>query len=165
MRAPSKDAHLSPRRTPLAQATVVLAVALCWIVAAQASSARPAARAARTLNVTDEAHLHVTHTDGELLEEEGPATGALPGTVNVRFRIGASVSGTFTIYPRGGGSISGQGSARLHSSGTYASFGGSTVVNRGTGRYAHVHGHGDFYGTFDRHNQALIIQTTGYLSY
>ncbi|HEY3830467.1 MAG TPA: autotransporter [Solirubrobacteraceae bacterium] len=144
---------------------VVLTVGLCGTVATQASSAWPVARAARTLNVTDEAHLHVTHTDGELLEEEGPATGAMPGTVRVRFRIGSSVSGTFTIYPRGGGSISGQGTARLRSTGTYASFGGSTVVNHGTGRYAHIHGHGDFYGTFNRHNQALVIQTTGELSY
>jgi hypothetical protein len=143
---------------------VMLAVGLCWI-AAQAASARPAARAAHTQNVTDEAHLHLTHTDGELLEEEGPATGALPGTVYVRFRIGTSVSGTFTIYPRGGGSITGQGSARLRSTGTYASFGGSTAISHGTGRYTHVHGHGSFYGTFDRHNQALVIQTTGQLTY
>jgi hypothetical protein len=142
----------------------VLTGVLCWIGAAQASP-RPTARTASTLNVTDEARLHVTHTDGELLEEQGPATGALPGTVYVRFRIGTSVSGTFTIYPRGGGSISGQGSARLHSTGTYASFGGSTAVSHGTGRYAHIHGHGDFYGTFDRRNEALVIQTTGQLSY
>ncbi len=115
--------------------------------------------------MSDEAHLHVIHTDGELLEERGPATGALPGTVYVRFRVGASVSGTFTIYPRGGGSISGQGSARLHSTGTYASFGGTTTISHGSGRYAHVHGRGDFYGTFDRHNETMVIQTTGQLSY
>jgi hypothetical protein len=144
---------------------VVLAGALCWIAAAQAASVRPTARAARTLNVTDEARLHVTHTNGELLEEEGPATGALPGTVHVRFRIGASVSGTFSIYPRGGGSITGQGSARLRSTGTYASFGGSVLVSHGTGRYAHVYGHGGFYGTVNRRTDALVIQTTGRLSY
>ena len=144
---------------------VALTVGLCWVALAPASSAQPAAWIARTLSVTDEAHLHVVHTDGELLEEEGRATGALPGTVYVRFRIGASVSGSFTIYPRGGGSITGQGSARLHSTGTYASFGGSVSLSHGTGRYAHVHGQGGFYGTVNRHTDALVIQTTGRLSY
>lgn len=136
-----------------------------WIVYPGITSAQPPARTARTLNVTDEAHLHVTHSDGELLEEQGPATGALPGTVNVRFRIGASVWGTFTIYPRGGGSISGQGSGRLHSAGAYASFGGTTSVDHGTGPYARVHGQGGFYGTVNRRTNALVIQTTGRLSY
>lgn len=129
------------------------------------SASASSAGAARTLNVTDEAHLRIIHTSGELLEEEGPATGALPGTVRVRFRIGATVSGTFTIYPRTGGSISGQGSAQLHSTGTYASFGGSMTVNHGTGRYDHAHGRGGFYGTVNRHNDALVVQTTGRLSY
>jgi hypothetical protein len=143
-------------------ATVALAgVGLLTNTSAQASSAK----AARYLNVTDEAHLRVIHSSGELLEEEGPATGALPGTVRVRFHIGASVSGSFTIYPRGGGSISGQGSARLHSTGAYASFGGSILVNHGTDRYAHAHGRGGFYGTVNRHNDALVVQTTGRLSY
>jgi hypothetical protein len=123
------------------------------------------ARPARTLNVADEAHLHLTGTQGEVLLEEGPAKGALPGTVKVRFAVGATVTGSFTIYPRGGGSISGNGSARLHSTGAYASFGGSMYVSHGTGRYAHAHGRGGFYGTVARRTNALVIQTTGRLSY
>src|SRR5581483_5810265 len=130
-----------------------------------ATPSRPRGRAARTVNVADEAHLHITHSSGETLEEEGRAAGALPGTVRVRFRIGATISGTFTIYPQGGGSISGHGTGRLHSSGTYASFGGTTSVDHGTGRYAHIHGHGGFYGLVNRRNDALLIQTTGRLSY
>lgn len=144
--------------------TTIGVVGLVSVCAAQAFPA-PMARAARTINVTDEAHLHVTHTSGELLQEEGHAIGALPGTVRVSFRVGTSVTGSFTIYPRGGGSISGQGSARLHSTSMYASFGGSMLVNHGTGRYAHVHGRGGFYGTVDRHNDSLVLQTTGQLSY
>lgn len=141
----------------------MLTCGLCWIGAAQASP--PPARASRTLNVSDEAHLRLIHSSGETLQEEGQATGALPGTVHVRFRIGANVSGTFTIYPHGGGSISGEGSAKLHSTGTYASFGGTTSITHGTSRYAHIHGHGTFYGIFDRRSQSLIIQTRGQLSY
>ncbi len=123
------------------------------------------AHAARTLNVTDEAHLHLTRTAGEILEEEGVATGALPGKARARFAVGSSVTGSFTFYPRGGGSISGHGSARLHSTGTYASFGGTMSVSHGTGRYAHAHGTSGFYGTVDRHNDALVVQITGKLSY
>jgi hypothetical protein len=136
---------------------------LVWVCGAQASSDR--ARAARTLNVSDEAHLHLASTQGEALFEEGPATGALPGTVKVRLTVGATVSGSFTIYPRGGGSITGRGSAQLHSTGAYASFGGSMTVSRGTGRYAHAHGHGGFYGTVNRRTDALVVQTTGRLTY
>lgn len=142
----------------------MLAAVFAWVEAGQAS-AEPVASAARMLNVTDEAHLRLTGTAGSLLLEEGAARGALAGTVKVRFTVGASVSGSFTIYPRGGGSITGQGSARLRSTGNYASFGGSMSVSHGTGRYAHAHGTGGFYGTVNRHSDALVVQTTGRLSY
>jgi hypothetical protein len=147
---------------------VVLVFALGLVTIPSAYTARaavPPARAAHTLNVTDEAHLHLTSTSGEVLVEEGPAAGALPGTVKVRFTVGATISGSFTIYPRGGGSISGQGSARLHSTGRYASFGGSMSVSHGSGRYAHAHGRGGFYGTVNRNTDALVVQTTGRLAY
>jgi hypothetical protein len=160
--SPALPRHRIPERGIAALAalgvigTVSVAAHASWI---------PAKLSGRTLNVTDEAHLHVTHSSGSLLQEEGNATGALPGTVRVSFRVATSVSGSFTIYPRGGGSISGAGSARLHSNGSYASFGGSISVSHGTGRYAHAHGTGGFYGTVDRRNNALLIQTTGRLSY
>jgi hypothetical protein len=147
---------------------VALAFALwltgfAWVYVAKATPVP--AQAARTLNVTDEAHLHLTGASGEQLEEEGPTTGALPGKVHARFIVSSSVTGSFTFYPRDGGTITGHGSARLHSTGTYASFGGSMFVSHGTGRYAHAHGSGGFYGTVNRHTNALIIQTTGQLSY
>jgi len=85
--------------------------------------------------------------------------------VKVRFTVGATVSGSFTIYPRGGGTITGHGSAQLHSTGVYASFGGSMTVSHGTGRYAHAHGHGGFYGTVNRRTNALVVQTTGRLTF
>jgi hypothetical protein len=150
---------------PLVAATATLILGLVALGCIASAVAVGAARAARTLNVTDEAHLRLAGTSGSTLIEEGPASGALPGTVRVRFTVGASISGSFTIYPRGGGSISGQGSARLHSTGTYASFGGSMSVSHGTGRYAHAHGRGGFYGTVNRNTDALVIQTTGRLAY
>jgi hypothetical protein len=155
-----------PRRRAAALAAVLALVGcICVYTAPARVWAAPTARAARTLNVTDTAHLHLTGTSGSLLIEEGPASGALPGTVGVRFRIGATVSGSFTIYPRGGGSISGRGSATLRSSGTYASFGGSMSVSDGSGRYAKARGTGGFYGVVNRRTDELTVQTTGRLSY
>jgi hypothetical protein len=152
-----------PRWRRLAFAGVLGLLGVARACPAQAFPAP--AHVARTLNVADEAHLHVTGSEGEMLNETGPATGSLPGTVRVRFSVGATVSGSFTIYPRGGGSISGRGTARLHSTGTYASFGGTMYVTHGTGRYAHAHGHGGLYGTVNRHTDALVVQTTGRLAY
>jgi hypothetical protein len=148
--------------------TLAFAVGLGAICTPAAYAAvRPAelARAARTLNVTDKANLHLTTTAGELLEEEGTATGALPGKIRARFKVGATVSGSYTFYPRGGGSITGSGSARLHSTGTYASFGGTLTISHGTGRYAHAHERGGLYGLVNRNTDALTVQTTGRLSY
>ncbi len=145
---------------------LVLAIAgVVCVPVVYAARRAPDAHSARTLNVTDEAHLHLTTTAGELLEEEGQATGALPGKIRARFEVGATVSGSYTFYPRGGGSITGKGSAHLHSTGLYASFGGTLTISHGTGRYAHVHGSGGLYGVVNRHTDALTVQTTGKLSY
>jgi hypothetical protein len=125
------------------------------------------ARSARTLNVTDTAHVHlVSETESGELVEEGEAKGALPGTVKVQFSIAASINATFTIRNRYG-SISGHGSGKINGTGREASFGGSMTVTRGTGRYAHAHGHGGFYGTIDRENThyPAVVQTTGTLVY
>jgi hypothetical protein len=123
-----------------------------------------AARAAHVVNVKDEAHLHLTGTNGSLLLEEGPATGAIPGTVKASFVIAANVTATFTIYAHGG-SISGRGTGALHSTGLYSSFGGSLKVTGGTGRYKHAHGSGGLYGAINRKTYALTVQTTGQLTY
>jgi hypothetical protein len=133
---------------------------------AAAERGGPSARAARTLNVTDTAHLHLVEESGSLIAEEGAATGGLAGTVKARFNIGATITAYYTIYPRGGGSISGYGRATLHSSGRYASFGGTLNVNHGSGRYAHAHGSGGLYGAIERRPPyAATVQTTGKLSY
>jgi hypothetical protein len=155
-------------RRALAPALLCAALAICASTATPTSIASwlRTAHEARTLNVTDEAHLHLVNATGSTYTEEGRATGALPGTVRARLDIlGATISGTFTIYPSGGGSISGSGTARLHSTGLYASFGGSMSVGGGTGRYAHARGRGGLYGTVDRRSDALVIQTTGSLHY
>ncbi len=114
--------------------------------------------------MADTAHLRYIRESGSELLEEGQATGGLAGHVQVRLNIGATVYGTFTIATRYG-SISGAGSGRLHGTGVNASFGGSMTVTRGTGRYAHAHGHGGFYGVINRRTYAATVQTTGTLIY
>jgi hypothetical protein len=119
---------------------------------------------ARTLKATDMAHLRYVSASGSLLLEEGTATGTLPGKMRASVNVGATISGNFTFYLRGG-TIKGHGEATPHGSGVYESFKGSVTVKGGTGRYAHAHGHTGLYGTFNRENYALVIQTTGTLSY
>lgn len=123
------------------------------------------AHSASTLNATDTAHLHYTHSSGAELVETGTASGTLPGSMQARVDIGPTIDGSFTIDVRGGGSISGHGTAAPHGSGIYESFRGSLTVTGGTGRYTHAHGHAGLYGTFDRKTYALVVQTTGRLSY
>ncbi len=122
------------------------------------------AHAARTLNATDTAHLHYLRASGSLLYEEGTATGTLPGTMQAHVNIGPTTTGTFTFYVRGGGTINGHGKL-MHGSGVYESFSGTFIVTGGTGRYTHAHGHAGLYGTFDRKNYALLVQTAGQLAY
>jgi hypothetical protein len=128
-----------------------------------ASMITPSVVSAHILRTSDEAHLHVVNASGSLLVEEGPASGDLPGKVEVRFRVGADVSGTFILYPHGGGSITGHGQGALHSTSSYASFAGSLTITGGTGRYRHAHGTGGLYGTVNRRNDDLVVQTTGKL--
>lgn len=122
------------------------------------------ARAAGALKATDSAHLHYISASGALLYEEGAAAGTLPGSMRVHFSVGATLSGSFTIYTRGG-TIKGHGSATPHGSGVYESFAGSLVVAGGSGRYVHARGRAGLYGTFNRNNYALVVQTVGTLHY
>lgn len=124
-----------------------------------------AARAARTLDATDTAHLNWIHSSGSLLYEEGWATGDLPGKMRAHCDVGPVVTADFTIYVRGGGVIYGRGSAKAHGTGRYQSFAGTLVVTHGSGRYTHAHGRAGLYGVFDRRTYALTVQTTGRLFY
>jgi hypothetical protein len=125
------------------------------------------AQAARTLNIADTAHLHfVRETADSTLIEEGKATGGMPGVVKIDFEVGATVKSSFVLSGRYG-SLIGSSFGRPHSSGNeeYSSFAGTLTITHGTGRYAHAHGQGGFYGTIDRNNDAVTVQTTGKLAY
>jgi hypothetical protein len=155
----------------MAAGAALLAILAPAALAGAPASARGAgakrpltAQAAATFKITDTADMHYTSGSGSLLHETGKASGTLPGNMKANLAIGATLTASFTIYASGG-TITGRGMGRTHGSGTYESFAGTLVATGGTGRYAHAHGHGGFYGTFDRKNYDLTVQTTGKLSY
>jgi hypothetical protein len=137
-------------------------VVLAALAAMCIAMANTAVVIASALRASDTAHLRYVSASGSSLFEDGRATGTLPGTMRVHFDVGPTMSGTFTIDARGG-SINGHGNARLHGAGVYESFHGTIVVSGGSGRYAHAHGTALLYGTFDRENYALVVQTLGTL--
>jgi hypothetical protein len=156
-------------------AMLTLTGGVASVMLAQSANATPPARAStdlhgspgrysRALSVNDTGHLHLLKTFGSVLVEEGFAGGTLPGEAKVHLVVGTTVTASFTIQAKSG-TIYGSGRAALHSSGRYASFGGSLSVSRGTGSYARAHGVGKLYGVIDRRTSALTVQTVGTLSY
>jgi hypothetical protein len=158
---------LKRRRIGTACGAALLVAALLPAIGSAETNAgvhQPEAHAAHALKATDTAKLHYVSAAGSELLEQGKATGTLPGSMRALVEIGATISGDFTIYTKGG-TIKGHGVASPHGGGIYESFAGSVVVTGGTGRFVHAHGKTGLYGTFDRNTYALTIQTTGTLSY
>lgn len=172
----SRNAGMDRRATGVAMLAAAalplgaVALPLGAVAAARGSAggasrgSRPAAHAARTLDGTDTADLHLVHQDESVLEEEGSAKGALPGRMKASLTVGSVFHGTCTIYTSQG-SITGHGTATPHGTGRYQSFSGTLSVTGGTGLYRHIHGSTGLYGTFDRRTFALVVQTKGRLSY
>jgi hypothetical protein len=160
--------HLDRKLLAAVALLMLLATAMLVGTSSANSSSRPRGSITRALKVDDSAHLHYVKEAHAELIDEGVATGTVPGKVQVGFNVGATVAATFTIYTHEG-TIVGHGTGTLHkstsASDVYLSFGGTLTVAHGTGRYAHAHGQGGFYGTIDRKNYAITIQTTGTLSY
>jgi hypothetical protein len=142
------------RRAPYASL-----VALAFALGAAASLA-----AGADLHALDTAKLHYVGAVGEEVYETGSASGTLPGSMRVHMIFASTFSGSFAIYTRGG-RIDGHGKARPHGEGVYESFAGTLIVTGGTGRYRRAHGTARLYGTFNRENYALTIQTAGTLRF
>lgn len=151
-------------RQAIRGASLALVACVALVVDAHAASPRRTAHAARTVNISDKAHLRPVSESGANLVEEGEATGSLPGRVRVRFNLGVIVYASFSISTPYG-SISGSGSSKLHGTGVWDSFGGTVTVAHGTGRYLHARGHAGFYGVINRRTDVSNVQTTGTLAY
>ena len=154
------------RTAAVAALATLIAGGVALLSASQSSAARrqATAHATRSLNGTATAHLHLVKPNGTQLLEEGPVTGALTGSMHAVLNTGNVFTGSFTIRTHGG-AIEGSGRATPHGLGRYQSFSGTITLTGGTGRYSHAHGRAGLYGTFDRRTYALVIQTTGRLSY
>jgi hypothetical protein len=153
------------RKGGAAAVLALLAISsLAPISAADSSARHQKAHTARSLNGTATAHLHLVRANGSQLSEEGPVTGALPGSMRAVLDTGSTFVGGFTILTHQG-SINGRGRATPHGLGRYQSFNGTITITGGSGRYSHAHGQGGLYGTIDRRTYALVIQTTGKFSY
>lgn len=152
------------------------AVGICAVVAVMVSvgafaagaSGRPPAQSARThtLNATEDASLHLVKKSGSVLNERGSVTGTLSGSVSARFVTSiVKVTGTVTIYPHGGGSLTITVLGYPRSAATIAQFSGSISVKSGTGRYAHARGSGTFTGTVNRRTWAATVHAKAKLIY
>jgi hypothetical protein len=126
----------------------------------------PSALAARRFSMSESSNLHLTSRQGFRLNERGSVSGTVTGTIYVHLTIVSTsrVTAEVNIYPRGG-SISGYASARYQRGNSMGSFSGSISINRGTGKYDHVHGQGlSFSGTIARSNDAITVHVNGTVS-
>jgi hypothetical protein len=143
-------------------------VAMGVLGAGASSAAGPVVgSAARTLNLSESAHLHLTGHSGLKLNEQGSASGSIRGTIYIHLNVSSQnrVTAEVSIYPSGG-SLTGYGSASYRVDGANALFSGTLSITRGTGTYAHAHASGlRFTGTIKRVNDATTVEVSGRLSY
>jgi len=127
----------------------------------------PRGIAASSISVKDEGRLRLVRSSGSALYDEGAARGTLPGTVKIRFVYDGDPAVTAQITINGHlGTIQARGSGKLSNpSSASPSFKGTLTITGGSGRYAHAHGSGEFYGVFYRRSYAITVQTEGTLHY
>jgi hypothetical protein len=143
------------------------AVAGVAVLGAGASSAAgPVGTAARTLNLSETGHLHLTSHHSFTLNEQGSASGTISGTIYIHLNVVSTnrVTAEVNIYPSSG-SLTGYANASYHPSGGVATFNGTMSIARGTGRYSHARGSGlSFTGTIHRSNDAVTVHVNGRMS-
>jgi hypothetical protein len=151
---------------PSPRALIVPLSGLCALLSLAGASHAATAHIARTVNISENAHLHRTSSSGVHLNEQGSVAGTISGAIYLHLKVsGSRVSAEVSIYPRGG-SLTATGTAGYHVSGGYAPFSGTITVQRGTGTYGHARsGPLHFTGSIQRSNDAVTVQLSGRLSY
>jgi hypothetical protein len=154
---------IADQSPPVAQSAPVAPSA--W--RASSGSPAPFARAARTISLNETGRLHLISKHNFTLNERGSASGTAAGTIYVHLTAVSTsrVTAEVNIYS-GGSSISGNGTASYHRASSTASFAGSMSIDRGTGRYNHVHGSGlSFSGTIEESkHDAITVHVNGSVS-
>jgi hypothetical protein len=85
--------------------------------------------------------------------------------VNFTYNGGPTVTARFTIHGKGF-TLDGYATGRLKNpSSVTPSFRGTLKLSGASGRYAHAHGTGELFGTFNRRTYALTVQALGTLHY
>lgn len=125
-------------------------------------------RAARSVNLTESAQLHLASRHGLQLNEQGSVSGTIDGTIYIHLNETSrrSVLADVEVHASGG-SLTGAGSAgyRLLGGGR-AEFSGGLSITRGTGGYAHARAHNlRFTGSIQLSNDAVNATLSGPLSY
>jgi hypothetical protein len=148
-------------RTSAALVIALIAIVTPPVAAVAGTSSRVGA--AHVLNANERANLHLVHASGSTLYEEGQASGSLAGSVRAQLHAGATLTGTLVVNTRDG-EVKAHGDAQPDG-GRYPweSFKGTATIAGGTGRYAHAHGRGTFFGAFNRRTYAVTVQTRGRL--
>jgi len=150
-------AHEGSSRRPRLLALAAACTGMLALLAA------PTSLAAKTFSLNENGNLHLTSKQGFTLNEEGPASGTVSGTIYVHLKIVSStrVTAEISIYPHGG-SITCSGSAGYKREGSSANFSGGLSIDRGTGSYANARGSGlNFSGTIQRSNDAIAVHVGG----
>jgi hypothetical protein len=169
---PSKPSGSPVPRAPLLGVIAAGTLSVCLLLAPAlldpnvSRAAAPAARAAKTISLSESGELHLTSKHGFTLYEQGPASGTVAGTIYVRLQIVSTsrVTAEVSISPHGG-SIAGEATASYHRGNATASFSGSLSISRGAGSYADARGSGlSFSGTIQRSNDAIAVRVSGKVS-
>jgi hypothetical protein len=135
--------------------------------AGSAGAASPHAKAARTLNLSDSASLHLQNKKGLVLKESGNAKGTLAGPLYLQLNVTStrSVSAEVQVYPKNG-SISGKAKANYRVEGSTAKFSGTLAITKGSGAYSKAKASAlSFSGTIQRSNDAVTVHVSGNMSY
>jgi hypothetical protein len=134
---------------------------------AAATTSRRVATAARTISLNETGRLRLTSKKGFTLNERGSASGTISGSIYIHLHLVSQsrVTAEVNIYPQGGGSLSGNGSASYRVEGGHASFSGTLAITRGSGKYARARASGlRFTGTIQRRDDSVTVQLSGRLS-
>lgn len=151
-----------------------LAVSMCaTMLAAAASLPTPAsgapglavARAAKKVQLQENAQLKFIREDGSALVEHGQAAGTYNAPVSAIMTIhSTSVTSVVTLFPKGG-SITGTAQANYIVKGSIGYFGGTFTITHGTGTYRHASGKAlGISGTINRETFAMTVKAHGEIS-
>jgi hypothetical protein len=144
---------------------VPAAVAVTLTAQASGTTGPPVAKAAKTVDLVEKAHLKLIREEGATLTEHGQAVGTYNAPVTAIFTIHPkSVTALVTIFPRGG-SITGTAHADYIVQNSVGYFGGTLTLGRGTGSFRHISEVNGkplgISGTINRYSFAIEVKAHG----